>query len=194
MCIRDRPDDNPLDFDAARASLAERFIVPPFSVLDARQGYWQDRKRAWIALGIESELGRGSTASTSARSDNPTYREIKTRGKGGTLGAIAPNESGENGILTRTGKYANATPGGSPRPAATLKDGRTVRGDGKARPMALAPSATESRLKPSADQEAKRAKMRNGSSPAQRRGQDLMRGEHVAVSYTHLTLPTSDLV
>jgi len=40
-------------------SLAERFIVPPFSVLDARQGYWQERKRAWIALGIQSELGRG---------------------------------------------------------------------------------------------------------------------------------------
>jgi hypothetical protein len=41
------------------ASLAERFGVPPFSVLDARQGYWQDRKRAWLALGIQSELGRG---------------------------------------------------------------------------------------------------------------------------------------
>jgi hypothetical protein len=47
----------------ARATLAERFLVPPFSVLDARQGYWQDRKRAWIALGIESELGRGENAS-----------------------------------------------------------------------------------------------------------------------------------
>ena len=42
-----------------RISLAERFGVPPFSVLDARQGYWQDRKRAWLALGIQSELGRG---------------------------------------------------------------------------------------------------------------------------------------
>jgi len=41
------------------ASLAERFIVPPFSVLDARQGYWQARKAAWLALGIQSELGRG---------------------------------------------------------------------------------------------------------------------------------------
>lgn len=40
-------------------SLADRFGVPPFSVLDARQGYWQDRKRAWLALGIQSELGRG---------------------------------------------------------------------------------------------------------------------------------------
>jgi hypothetical protein len=47
------------DEDPPRQTLAERFIVPPFSVLDARQGYWQDRKRAWIDLGIESELGRG---------------------------------------------------------------------------------------------------------------------------------------
>jgi 1-aminocyclopropane-1-carboxylate deaminase/D-cysteine desulfhydrase-like pyridoxal-dependent ACC family enzyme len=41
-------------------TLATRFLVPPFSVLDARAGYWQDRKRAWISVGIESEVGRGS--------------------------------------------------------------------------------------------------------------------------------------
>jgi len=41
-----------------RPSLADRFLVPPFSVLDARQGYWQDRKRAWLGLGFRSELGR----------------------------------------------------------------------------------------------------------------------------------------
>lgn len=39
-------------------TLAERFGVPPFTVLDARQGYWQERKRAWIGRGIRSELGR----------------------------------------------------------------------------------------------------------------------------------------
>lgn len=38
--------------------LAERFIAPPFSVLDARSGEWQDRKRAWLSLGIKSEIGR----------------------------------------------------------------------------------------------------------------------------------------
>lgn len=42
-------------------TLAERFLVPPFSVLDARQGYWQERKRQWISLGIRSELGRGDS-------------------------------------------------------------------------------------------------------------------------------------
>lgn len=41
-----------------RPSMQEKFGVPPFSVLDARQGYWQDRKRQWLALGIKSEIGR----------------------------------------------------------------------------------------------------------------------------------------
>ncbi len=43
-------------------SLAGRFLVPPFSVLNAREGWWQDRKRAWIALGIKSEEGRNAPA------------------------------------------------------------------------------------------------------------------------------------
>ena len=44
---------------APSATLAERFGIPPFSVLDARKGWWQDRKRAWLEMGIRSELGRG---------------------------------------------------------------------------------------------------------------------------------------
>lgn len=40
------------------ASLQEKFIVPPFSVLDTRQGYWQERKRAWHAVGIDSQETR----------------------------------------------------------------------------------------------------------------------------------------
>ena len=38
--------------------LADSFIVPPFSVLDAKAGYWQARKREWFALGIDSGAGR----------------------------------------------------------------------------------------------------------------------------------------
>jgi hypothetical protein len=41
-------------------SLSAEFGVPPFSVLNAREGWWQERKAAWIALGIKSELGRGN--------------------------------------------------------------------------------------------------------------------------------------
>jgi hypothetical protein len=39
--------------------LSDNFIVPPFSVFDQRQGYWKARKEQWLALGIQSELGRG---------------------------------------------------------------------------------------------------------------------------------------
>jgi len=42
-----------------KMTMAERFGIPPFSVLNAREGWWQARKQAWIALGIQSELGRG---------------------------------------------------------------------------------------------------------------------------------------
>lgn len=45
-------------------SLSEQFLVPPFTVFNAREGWWQDRKRAWLALGIESELGRGNGGAT----------------------------------------------------------------------------------------------------------------------------------
>ncbi len=43
----------------AHIKLIDRFIIPPFSIFDTRQGYWQERKRTWLSLGIQSELGRG---------------------------------------------------------------------------------------------------------------------------------------
>lgn len=45
--------------------LREKFIEPPFSVLNSATGSWQNRKRRWIELGIKSELGR---------KDNLTYQ------------------------------------------------------------------------------------------------------------------------
>jgi len=46
-----------------KPSLSDRFLVPPFSVLDARQGYWMDRKRQWVKLGIRGEEGREAAIS-----------------------------------------------------------------------------------------------------------------------------------
>ncbi len=42
----------------SRGPVADKFIFPPFSVLDAKQGAWQDRKRAWASTGIKGETGR----------------------------------------------------------------------------------------------------------------------------------------
>lgn len=41
--------------------LSDKFLLPPFSVLNAREGIWQARKKAWLNVGIQSELGRGDS-------------------------------------------------------------------------------------------------------------------------------------
>ena len=38
--------------------LRDKFLEPPFSVLDTKGRAWQNRKRAWKNLGMESHLGR----------------------------------------------------------------------------------------------------------------------------------------
>jgi DNA modification methylase len=47
--------------ESTAGSLNERFIVPPFSVLDTRQGYWQKRKKAWREIiGDNGESRQGT--------------------------------------------------------------------------------------------------------------------------------------
>lgn len=55
------PDGSALPPHDPAPTLAEQFGVPPFSVLNARAGWWQVRKAAWIGLGMQPELGRGET-------------------------------------------------------------------------------------------------------------------------------------
>ena len=86
-------------------NLAARFGIPPFSVMNAREGWWQDRKRAWIAIGIQSELGRGAAPGGRPR---PLSREKMAK--------------------------ANATPGGSNMPAANYSKSN-ARGVGRGRPV-----------------------------------------------------------
>lgn len=40
------------------SSLGDRFGIPPLTVFDRRQGYWQDRRRRWLEAGIDSGDGR----------------------------------------------------------------------------------------------------------------------------------------
>jgi len=54
----------------ASGPVAERFTIPPFSILDARSGEWRERKAAWLSLGIRSEVGRDAKAIT-GKSDYP---------------------------------------------------------------------------------------------------------------------------
>ena len=60
--------------------VADEFLVPPFSVLDARGGDWQQRKRAWQRIGIKGEVGRDSTVihmgTTSVEKNSAEYVSI----------------------------------------------------------------------------------------------------------------------
>jgi ParB-like nuclease family protein len=100
-------------------NLAEAFGVPPFSVLNAREGWWQDRKRAWLALGIESELGRGDDGRASSNPHNDDA---------GTL--VIDQYRGKK--TANSSLSANATPGGSKMPAADYGKSH-ARGDGRGR-------------------------------------------------------------
>ena len=42
--------------------LRDKFIEPPFSVLDTKSGNWTRRKREWKKIGIKSEIGRDAKA------------------------------------------------------------------------------------------------------------------------------------
>ncbi|WLT09605.1 hypothetical protein RAM19_05605 [Bartonella apihabitans] len=42
-----------------QGAFARDFGISPFSVLNAREGWWQKRKKQWLWLGIESQKGRG---------------------------------------------------------------------------------------------------------------------------------------
>ena len=42
--------------------LRDKFIEPPFSVLDTKSGNWTRRKKEWKKIGIKSEVGRDAKA------------------------------------------------------------------------------------------------------------------------------------
>ena len=59
------------DGDIEGYTLAEKWIIPPFSVIDGRLGEWLDRKRYWQSIGIQSELGRDDNITDAP--DKPSY-------------------------------------------------------------------------------------------------------------------------
>lgn len=72
-----------------KGNLADDFIVPPFSVLDTRQGYWQKRKRNWLDLGITSEIGRADNM-VFDRNGSPNYMGERIQAAGGGSSIFDP--------------------------------------------------------------------------------------------------------
>lgn len=56
--------------------LRDKFIEPPFSVLDTKTGSWQNRKKQWSRIGIKSEIGRTAKSFNIMEwSDKNTYNK-----------------------------------------------------------------------------------------------------------------------
>jgi hypothetical protein len=79
----------------ASGPVAERFTFPPFTVLDARQGDWQDRKAAWTSMGIQGEVGRSDHANGASRQTGSVYLVKNASGNYATGGELVG--SGEIG-------------------------------------------------------------------------------------------------
>lgn len=92
---------------AGAGSLAAKFGVPPFSVLNAREGWWQERKAAWLALGIRSEVGRGENLlhmSDTALEPDPVKRKAMQEARAKRADAVPGGGGG--------GAYAGKSRGG----------------------------------------------------------------------------------
>jgi 16S rRNA G966 N2-methylase RsmD len=111
--------------DEDRANrLREQFGVPPFTVLDARQDYWQERKRAWLAIGIKSGEGRGNNL---LRISDQAYRGYdSTRSSMANTSIFDPVlcELAYRWFAPRGGRVVDPFAGGSVRGIVASKLGR----------------------------------------------------------------------
>lgn len=141
-------------------NLSEEFLVPPFTVLSAREGWWQERKRQWIALGIDSEVGRGGNLVQRSLTERLCFimgrhvNEVKAfieqhRAAGlddDAINALAIEQYGKTGEVDRAKGLgrSNGAPGGGGGGAWAERGGK---------------------------------RMGNGKRPAASFGQDIMKGE-----------------
>lgn len=108
--------------------LEDLFLFNPFSVLDGRTGKWQDRKKQWVSIGIQSEKGRKDNLMNAPES--PDYVE-------GTCTNVAPSTSIFDPVVcelayrwfcTEKGKIYDCFAGGSVRGIVASKLGYDYHG------------------------------------------------------------------
>jgi len=97
-------------------TLAEKFLVPPFSILDTRRGYWQERKQMWYSLGLQSELGR-DTSLTYDREGDEDFVGMAIDSRGGNISVFDPvlSELMYKWFCTDGGEILDPFAGGSTR-------------------------------------------------------------------------------
>lgn len=113
--------------------LAGEFLIPPFTILNAREGWWMDRKRAWLSLGIKSEVGRGENLIGRSLHEQVA---LALSGKG-TGGSGASYQAAKDYINERRAKgmpdpdILREAQGGKPNDKARTFGQDLMRGEGK---------------------------------------------------------------
>ncbi len=90
--------------------LRRLFVIPPFSILDAMSSDWRQRKKRWLALGLQSDLGRGAAI------DDGRKLAPGGGGRGAWIGS-KPSKS-----THKYRKVYDAVPGNGPMPIDRVKN------------------------------------------------------------------------
>ena len=69
--------------------LRDKFIEPPFTILDSKTGNWQNRRRRWQNIGIKSELGRVAEGGGSWQDLSLNPRTAESTSKIAAVGDVA---------------------------------------------------------------------------------------------------------
>ena len=94
---------------AKQGLVSKRFLVAPFTVLNSRDGDWQERKRAWRAIGIEGEVGRDAKWAETAEVEYfDFYRKKEARKVSGSN-----STTGKNSCMKKTSQGLSVNEDGS---------------------------------------------------------------------------------
>lgn len=97
------------DYGANKNALATDFLIPPFSVWDTRQGYWQDRKRIWKSIIGDSRVGASTGSNLTGTSEfDPVVAEVSYKWFCPTGGSILDPFAGGSvrGLVALQAGYA----------------------------------------------------------------------------------------
>jgi hypothetical protein len=100
----------------SRGKLSDDFLVPPFSVLNTREGWWQERKQAWLNMGIEGEVGRSVRPATGNVDERPANDASEYSGGDCWKGSarLRSEEGRKNGLIGNWSDFADDKYGRKP--------------------------------------------------------------------------------
>lgn len=113
---------------ASTSSLAARFGLPPFTLLDGRSGWWQQRKGQWADMGLRSEKGRDAKTFAKGEGDDEVSQKILALTGGQSIFDPVLCEMAYRWFVPMAGTVLDPFAGGSVRGLVAATTGRRYTG------------------------------------------------------------------